>query len=532
VAAVWEVWSLAALGLLQFGVAYWWWTGPYLEKTRGWISALFALNGFGTARKAAEIAGLRSNLLDAVGLVGEKWTNLCLLAFVVIVLARERPRVRRWALTMATAAAVLLSPFTFWSLFTGADGGPAKDLMTLLLYTAMIAAGPALVTQTRRLGKQVEGVWLLALSVVGFRFAELVAWLMYLEVLNYDTAIQAASGYGKVASLGVLLGAFAWMLVVRTRESFEPGQRNFLDVSLLLLLTGFLFGFARNITTGDNAFAILFSLALLRPMGFLVVQQLLRDEPLADTDQYEQVKSGTTVFGASLVGIPVGDLFAFDTTGKVIVGLMFAGFALVAVRGWRIANRDPPPQTQTPVPDDGFDVDVEALPLDPDNVTLPDDWQNIASEHARTYADLNEAHREALADLARWQRIVLALYGTVDEGELPAYERTTPGLHFLTHTPYASIGSEIARTNDRYREILESHGLEAPTRTSDPDEPLIASQLGRAQGLDSPRVKSYRLSDLGETVAEAIVEDAGLASLDREQLPRFVGEGYPNAIDG
>lgn len=165
-------------------------------------------------------------------------------------------------------------------------------------------------------------------------------------------------------------------------------------------------------------------------------------------------------------------------------------------------------------------------PLEHDEVTLPGDWADRTSENYHLFRKQPEGVREGLADLARWERIVLTLDGAPEREGLPPYERTTPGLHFLTHCPYSNIGPEIDRANERAESILEDFELETGSGMAYTDPDLVEGRLGRAEGLDSPRVKIYELTDVGERVAARLRDELGLGDEDPTEVERLVAEGF------
>lgn len=527
-ASVWEIWGLAALSILQFAVAYWWWTGPHLEGSRGWVSALFLLGGLTTLQNSIlGVPALESTVVDGLGGYTDRGSNLCLLAFGLLALNPQKSRPSKWFLGIVASAFAISLPFMVPGQFLMAGSSPdwALFLFNLPLWLAILVAAAALIKLTKKSDRAETGLWLLALSGIGFRFAELTTWLApgkfgnLMEGLN---GLNLLDNLLQLAGFPAMLIAFSWMLWRRASGDTSHLGETY-DVSLVLVLSGFLFGFAR-VLSDETAFAVFFSMALVRPLVFLTVQWKIQDQPLRDTTQWRHLRTGGSALGASLLAIPLGGLFGMGVGGSVLVGAMLAALALVINRISTPTKKTQQGQRQRKVPGP-----VENLPLDSDNVPLPDDSRERVRKGLDAYRRLSDRARSSLTSLARWERILLALYAAPEEGQLPPYERTTPGLHFVTHTPYASIGSEVTRTNERVDQILQRMGIEQPSPGGNPSEALIESKMGHAQDLDSPRVKSYALTDLGVVVAEEILEDSGLADIDKNELIQVLGEGYAEA---
>jgi len=520
-APAWEAGALAAMALIQFAVGYWWWKGPHLRGTRYWIGGLFALNGISSARQSLMLLpGIESTVLDVIGALSDKWTNFFLFGFVLLVLARKRNLPSRLLLSAVGFLMAVASPFFLWEGLSSAASFPwAGTVMSSVLTLAIIVGAVALAQEAQTTSEGQDAIWLFALSVIGFRFAELSAWLVGVDLLvDLGQGFPGlASSLLQTATLPALLIGFA--IVVRERFRTTPSRDHTLfDISLLLLLTGFLFGFARAISTG-RSFAVFFSIGLVRPAGFLVTQWKLADRPFRDTAQWRQLRLGGAALCGAILAVPLASPFGMGTGGTVILGLTLAVFGLGLVRSLRL-SRGP-----AAAPDSNPSLEGD-WPVDPEDVALPQDWKEQFTENLAAFRDLPEPVQDGLDRLSRWQRLILALYAAPESDRLPRYERTTPGLHFLTHCPYPSIGAEIARTNERWTKILEELGIDAPSVPSSSETPLIESTTGRAEGLDSPRAKAYHLTPLGKRVGERLVEESGFDTLSAERLRRVIGEGY------
>lgn len=293
----------------------------------------------------------------------------------------------------------------------------------------------------------------------------------------------------------------------------------------MLLAAGFLFGAARHVASVPALFSFL-TLDLLRPAAFVGVQALLHPRPFRETQQWAELWQGAIVFVWVLLGFPFSRLLGLSPVAAAAASLGFGvlAVALVAVVGRERRGAQAPSSRANPGAEEEGGPDWD---LDTDRVSPPDDWRERLDAGYEAYRSLDEGTRAAIDDLARWERIVLALEAAPETDGLPPYERTTPGLHLVTHAPYASIGPEIRRTNDRAGRILEQFGIPADRSLERADEPLVEGSMGPARGLDSPRAKSYELTEEGREVARRLRE--GLDVPDEVDLLQVLGEAYGDA---
>lgn len=533
VALTWETWALAGLGLLQFGVAYWWWRGPWLEGTRGWVTALFALNGASSLFTAAELAADAALAASASGLASVG-TNVALLGVGLVGLGwnERRPRAHQATLGLevviaALAAAGLVAAESGASAPALLAGIGHRHLRSLSLTLAIVAGAAALLHRGRSRG-DVAGPWLLAMAAVTFRFAELgAAFFNPARFVPDDRGLLATAGQMAPSLwLPVMAAAFMGLAWIRLRRD-DLQDALFHDLALVLLAAGFFFGLARNSYDVPPLFAYL-TLDLVRPAAFVGLQALLHPAPFRRTRQWAQLWQGSIVFVWVLAGFPLSRLLGLGTPSAVAsslgLGILALGLVIVLGRSRRRSARDPSsPRGATGADDRGPD-----WPLDPERVSLPGDWEDRVASGYEVYRDLDPSAQAALDDLARWERVVLALHAAPEGDRLPPYERTTPGLHLVTHAPYSSIGPEIKRTNERADRILDELGVAVQGDPSHQDEALVESTMGPAEGLSSPRVKSYALTDLGREAAQALAEQV---DVDEDVLLDVLGEGYRDAGD-
>lgn len=525
----WHAWGLFALGLVQFAVGYWWWRGPYLEGTRGWVAGLFWLNGVSTVLTAATLFPQMDLLtIEAVQRSADRATNLFLLAIGLI--AIDQGLSTRGKLFVGAVGGVMLVAAPFWlgGILEVIEAPAWSDhVMSSSFYLAVIVVGVAIARTARAPPAKNADIWLLCLAGIGFRLAELGTFRFVRQganVTSASTALGLADALLNASMFPFMVAGLAMVLWERRRlkPDWTPG---WYDLSLALLLGGFLFGFAR-LLSPTTAFAVFLSLALVRPVVFVVGQAQLDADAERRSQRSRQITTGGTALGASVLGVMVGTGLGLNPTGAILTGLTVAVVAIGAVR---LILPEPPSGRAGGPPGD---LQLDTLPLDLENVSLPEDWHAIAAQGYRAYSTLPADVRDSVDGLARWQRIVLALHGVQDDGPLPAYERTTPGLHLITHCPYASIGAEISRTNDRWQAILEQMGWEIEPVASADDEVLIRSQTGRAEGLSSPRAKAYHLTPLGHEIAEQLAHDLGLEELSPNELRESLGEGFGALDDG
>lgn len=527
-APAWEIWALAGTAFLQLAVAYWWWRGPYLEGSRTWVSALFGLNGLGTLSKALRLTlDSRLALVDALGSVAESWTNFALfgLGLVALGVHRRRSVVPKALLGLYALFFVLYTPFEFlYVAFESPRPALPFSFQATTLSLAIIAGALGLIWRTRSAHRTEDVLWVLALAGIGFRYAELALTFSppaeFLDQLTIASSTPVGN-LGRALRLVAMAAAFGWLLLRRYREP-RPARPRLYEISILLVGAGFLFGGARILSSGSDL-VIYFSLGFVRPIVFLGVQSQMTETPFWETRQWSHLRTGTIVFLWVLIGLPLGHILQLTSLSSILVGLSLGVLVLGVLR-----TASPPPRPEEPSTTGPQEPDRD-WPLEDERVALPDDWRRRVEDGYELYRSLEQSTRDEVDGLARWQRIVLALHAAPEDSQVPPYERTTPGLHLLTHCPYASIGPEISRANERADRILDEVDLERPrTASLDIEEPLIEGSLGQAEGLSSPRVKSYELTEIGEQVARRLREELGLEDLDDADVRRLVGEGYAN----
>lgn len=519
--AAWETWTLLWLSALQFAVAYWWWKGPFLEGTRGWVTALFALNAVVTLRPVIGPAFQDPAVWFEVAATADRYTLVTLLAVGTTGLGLQDrfPRASRTALGTILLVFLVLTPYWFLLALAG-ESLPAWNnfLMTATQLVAGIAIALGIVVRARRPPSAARDAWLLALAGAGLRYADLSMKELFPTVL-----VEGMTGSGfwipnqllRVVMVGALVAAFAALLLPYFRDATTPSLAH--DASLAFLLGGLVLGAGRALGPG-NFSALIFSFAFLRPLAFVGSQVTLEEGSWDRSSQPRRLALGAALFAGSVVAVQIGDAWATSVPAALGFG---AAVVVVAVPLLRRVDVPVPalPETQ---PGDG---DRGRWPIEEERVALPDDWERTLEERLEAYQELPPGTREALDDLTRWERITLALDGAPDGNPLPPYERTTPGLHFTTHCPYSSVGPTISRANDRAGAIRDEMDIRPPDSPTG-DESLVEGSWGRAEGLDSPRVKHYELTPLGERVAAALRERVGLGDADPGEVAQVVGEGF------
>lgn len=529
---VWESWLLAGLGVFQLAVAWWWWQGPYLRGTRGWVTGLFALNGLATLTRAVPNVP-DGSLLDITSGVFDRWTLLFLLGFGLVGLRRGKKAssAEKGIVTIAALALVALTVRTIQVELPGSVKPPWISLLANgILMVAIIVGGIALIRWTRSADQPSAAVWILLLAGLGMRYAELATWLTPPTSISAYTSpdlLTAAENLLSAAALLSMLAAAVALLYRRSQPEKVEDLRLF-DLSLILVLAGFLFGFARVTSANEITLAIVFSLAVVRPLVFLGGQYRLDQASTRTSQRLSWLKNGAGFFGSAFLGALLAPGLRIPGLGAWAVGAMFGLF------GWVIATNQSLPfesaeagtERKEPVTARNQAPRSRDWGIEEERVQLPSDWRDRVTADYEAYRELPLAVQAEIASLSRWQRILLVLEGAPEGDGLPAYERTTPGLHLLTQCPYASIGPEVSRANNRAERILEEVGLGPPPSSMLGEEPLIESRFGSAEGLDSPRAKSYQLTGLGEQVAERLREAIGLGDLDPEDAHRLAGEAF------
>lgn len=522
----WELWLLVVYALFQGAVAAWWWRGPALAGTRAWGAALFGLNALATLAMAVGDATGIEPFGDA-GAVADVGTNLCQLGFALAAIApyARLERIRLPILVLAALALLLVTPALFSQGVLPDDWGPPLQEGPLVL--AMSLTAVALVAWSRRPPSPERSAWVLVLGALAMRHAEIE--LVYFRYATGPQVIHAVHGVMQVVALVSTLAALALLAWPRARASGGPGARE-IEVAIAFVASGLLLGFS-NLTQIGPRTAVYFSLGLVRPAVFMIAQSRLAGERVLARRDVAVTLAGGVIVAFSLLGLLVAGLLwrlALLPSLAVTIGFAGLGFPLGrwvfdALGARREAQggagvRSSPGEAADP------GVAFAAVPL-------PPDWRDRVASSREAHARLPPAARARLARLARWQRLVLAL-DAVSAGALPnAYERTTPGLHFVTHCPYPSIGPEIRRLNARWRVVLEELGIEPPNLVLDPGQVLVAGTWGRAQGLDSGRARIYALTPVGREVARALREGAGLVDLSPGEVAAVVGEAWASGSD-
>lgn len=539
-ALTWEAWALGGLGALQFAVAYWWYRGPYLQGTRGWVTALFALNGVSSIGAAAQMVpplaagGVAQALTSATATA----TNLALLGVGLVALGwpRRRPRLNRGLLLVVgtlAAVAVVGQPLMILGAYSLPDtpfwDGTFRALQSLTL-TVAVAAGAAALISWARSSQKDAGIWLLALGGITIRYADLGTGFFNLDRFERFLTASGLTRLGAPALstwLPMMVTASAVLLYVRLTRDDVPDRRLY-DLTLVVLGAGFLFGLARELGTTPPLVQYL-TLDLVRPAVFVGVQALLHPSPFHETRQWTELRRGSVVFVWILLGYPISLLMGLPPAAAVAASLGFGVLALGLVIALEetVGDESPTP-SEAPVSGGGDDASPD-WPLEPERVSLPEGWEARVAEGYEAYQALAPHVRERLDDIPRWQRLLLALEAAPEGDRLPPYERTTPGLHLVTHAPYPTIGPEIARTNERAEAVLEEMGMDPKRAAPRNGDPLVEGRMGPAEGLSSSRAKAYEVTDLGAAVARRVAKRVGLDDLDDETVLAVLGEGYRDA---
>jgi hypothetical protein len=521
-----EAWLLAGLGVLQLGVAVWWWQGPNLRRTRAWVTGLFALNGLATLLAAlGELSGWPSLLPVLV----DRWSNVFLVGFGLVAL-RAGDRMRWPGRLLVIAAGAVTVAFTAARIqgqWTGMPTQWTRTARNITLWPAIVVGGLALVAATRRAHEDGARLWMLLLAGVGIRYSELTAVIAPIA----DPSAILADTWLKSLTMGLRLLAFAAMfaaaasLLARRRNPDRIADLRFYDLSLILVLSGFLFGFARTLSPNISESTVYFSLALVRPLVFLGVQARLGPTRWGEGSRSAWLRAGAGFFVCGALAGLLAPLFGFQGLGVwpfLGIGGLVGGMLAPRLR----LPAFPDQATTAEASQEEASVSDIVAAIETDRVQLPDDWRQRLADACEGYRKLPTDVQEGIEGMARWERILIALDGAPAGGELPPYERTTPGLHLRTQCPYASIGPEISRTNERADRILAQFGLREGEGAPVGEAPLVTSTFGSAEGLDSPRAKSYELTPLGERVAERLREEVGLADLDPAEAGPLVGETF------
>lgn len=518
--AAWEFWVLVSLGALQLAVAYRWWEGPSLEGTRGWVAALFALNGVYTVLKLGTQMGFPQFLLDLASM-GDKWTNVALVGFGAAALdvGGRRGRLRRAVLLPLATVVVAATAYITVRRFAGLPDPAWHPWVSIQVLGAAILVGAA--ATAARFARWEDGtnpVWGIALAGVGLRYAELSTWLFPTPVPTAGDLLADPALVARVVALPAMVLAFGVLVLRYVRRRPTRARRTY-ELALALLLAGFLFGLARR-TPDKTVLAIVLTFALARPLAFLEAQARLDGEHIWSHRSGRRLAVGAGGLLAALAGVGLGAAVGLGFEGRAVVGAALVPLGAWGAHALPTVPLGPGPTEAETGGNPGTDWPVEA-----DRVTLPDGWREDLEDAYEDYADQSPEVRDALDGLAYWERLVLALDGAPDREGLPAYERTTPGLHLWTHCQYSGIGSELSRADDRAEVVAEALGVDA-TGPGTPKGGLVAETWGRAKGLESTRAKIYELTPLGERVAAALREKVGLPEADPQEVARLVPAGF------
>lgn len=482
--AAWEAWTLFWLAALQFIVAVWYWQGPYLERTRGWVVWLFGLNGLATLLAAvATLAGTPALLpfADAV----DVWTNLPLLGLAVALLPLRLGRAAAAALFLSAAAVLLFSSASLLAAPARALSDPAVSalLRELPLLAAIVATSLALWPAAK--GRD----WprLLIAGALAMRFAELATSTFLARLMNDGFTREAPVLIADIArsvAIASLLVAAGVLLHLRLRRPSAA-----IDLAASLLLAGFLIGFARASIT-PAATLLYFTIAFVRPLAFVAAMSVASGAGLFGDLRWGRLLPMGTSFVAGLVGLEIARaVWGLDPAAATLVAGAFATVTLVVLRAWTFREGELVEggrQTSGPARNG---MEGERPP------------QSSVLLHSLNY----------------WERLAVVLYIWKD---VPpnAFERTTPALAAMTGVPYTSIGAETGRTNAR---IAREVG--GPSEYA-----VFRSTWGRAEGLASPRAKVYWLTPAGETLAQGVLTRAGWGPADlaalRTDLAKILAE--------
>lgn len=547
-----EAWVLWWLAAFQFVLAFWWWRGPHLEGTRGWVSGQFLLHG-----SAALLAGFAvlsdRDWLVTIGELSDLWADVFLVGIAAAAIVHLSGQ--RWVLAALVAPAVgaiaWVTPGHLWP-FLGAGPivMPGESLLSVApVSLAMLIGGPALVYAAREPEMGDRWPWALALAVLGVRFAEGATRenLPRLSALLAGDPTDNATSVLLVCASVVMIGSFLALGIQRLRGTSQLARQR-LELVITLLAAGFLFGLVRS-PEGGVATLTFFTLGFVRPVGFAAVQSALMGSRAKVADHWRGLAATAILMIVSVAGLVTAEtLWETETSSSIVVASVFLLLALPIVsraamvlerRAVELADqvelppaRAAPDAPADPADEPGTDRTLERdWPLlEADRVALPEDWAARTEDAFGAFRLLPPDVQEGLANLSRWQRVLLLLDALPEATPANAYERSTPGIHFHTHCPYASIGPEIARANKRWKAIVEEIDLNLPASGSvDTRSALVLSTWGRAEGLKSGRVKLYELTPLGHRVAEAIASQLGLP--DGPERLELLAEGFPEARD-
>jgi hypothetical protein len=519
----WEVVFLFAFSSLQLGVGTWWWQGPALDRTRGWVVALLVLNGVSTLLNGLDVrAGLPA--LSAASVFLDRWTNFVLVG-VGLVAADPGDRLGRPGRVVLAALAGAFLVATPIHAF-GSDPPPATEA---LFTTSLVAAGLLVVVGLLRRARAEAPnpfVWALLLSGLGFRLGELGIAFFNPGAL---AASDALAGLVHDATLRVglaLVPVGAIVALAIAGIDGERGEREPLALAGVLWILGIFVGFARRSISAPPSF-VFFTLGVVRPAAVLASQARLQATPFTSTARARTLATGVAAGLAAALGLGLASVWGLTGTAAIVLSLGLAMFGGAVAHLARSVTDGADPAREDAAGGSGEEP-IE-WPLDEEQVTLPADWRERTRANFELFREQPPAIRERLAGLSRWERLILALDGaSADEEGLPAYERTTPGLHFRTQCPYSAVGQEITRVNERAGRVLTERGLEAGKPTMAPPR-LVEDRMGRAEGLTSPRAKIYELTPEGRRLARAIREEVGLEERSAETVARLVAEGFADA---
>lgn len=456
------------LALFQLTAAWWYWNGPQLPRTRGWVVTLFALNGAATL--LAGLAGLLSwsfggVLADAVDIM----TNVPLLGVATSLHPGLRSRGLR---SFCVAALGVPAAIAAVAALAGQNAlGFSQDVLALLrelpLLASFVLVGAALGWGGFQRPR------LIVASVLGMRFAELSASVFSIRFFDLRFVGPPGLVLGDVMRLAgssaLVVGAAALLFARRNSTAHDrPG----IDLALGLVVGGFLIGTARA-QAPSSASILYFTIAFIRPLAFLAAQSEMAGLDIGEDPRWRHVRSLGWAFAAGSIGLSIGAaLWSLSTSAA---SLFAASVSLV----WLVGERAVLSRTQ---------------------------HQHRNRNTVRVALTRAPIEGE-LARMPYWERLAVVLYAWRD---LPpdAFERTTTALSSVTGVPYASLGTEMSRTNARVGASPNArHGAV-----------VFAHTLGVATGPARRRVKIYRLTTEGERQAEGILERAKIARSDLEAM--------------
>lgn len=501
-ASAWEPLVLAWFAALQLLVAAWWWRGPALSRMRTPVAALFVLNGIATALTA--LGHYQPEPVLRAASLADRWTDVFLLAVCLAALpTRFLPRILYTGILAASGGFLLLTQLVD----VGAAWGD-PNLGEAVLLVAMMTAGAALALP-REDGVQAQAT-LLVVAVLAMRFIEIAGSIFvnyWLNVASTDTLLP--SGIGRAAAVAALLVGGAMTVARAGRRAAPMGAR---PAALALVAGAFL---AVSSSAGATPRTLVyFNIGLVRPLWFVWVMALLAGSGWRGP-RWSILAVGSLAAGVSLVALAVAEvMWRLPGTASIAFALGVSLVVLAWGLHWRLRTRARSVVVDaTPSPENESFVDARA--------TLPSDWREQVENARNVYATLPPSAQAHLAQLSRWERLVLALSTVPDE--LPtAYERTTPGLHLITHCPYSLIGPEISRANGRLRVICDGLGVRPPQGSIR----LVERRWGPAEGLRSRRASLYRLTPTGRAVAEALRRRIGACDWPASTLRAAVGESF------